>query len=117
MGLFFQDLQAMTNGRKRPIFEVDDVLMNIRGTDMVANYMTTSNEWKKTKRNKATASEQQWQHELMGTSTHNQEHTVSENQHKFYSKVYIILRITVIYVTLIFIKMWHSPNIACNYCS
>ncbi|KAE7996821.1 hypothetical protein FH972_001510 [Carpinus fangiana] len=70
------DLQAMPNGRKRPIFEVDDVLMNTRGTDMVANYMTTSNEWKKTKRNKATASEQQWQHELIGTSTHIQEHTV-----------------------------------------
>jgi hypothetical protein len=91
MGLFFQDLQAMPNGRKRPIFEVDDVLMNTRGTDMVANYMTTSNKWKKTKRNKATASEQQWQHELIGTSTHIQEHTASENQHKFDSKVYVIL--------------------------
>ncbi|XP_059458776.1 transcription factor bHLH112-like isoform X2 [Corylus avellana] len=69
------DLQAMPNGRKRPI-EVDDVLPT-RGTDMVANYMTTSNEWKKTKRNKATTSEQQWQHDqVIGTSTHIEEHTV-----------------------------------------
>jgi hypothetical protein len=74
---FFQELQAVPNGRKRPI-EVDDVLPT-RGTDMVGN-MPASNEWKKTKRNKASTSEQQyWQHEVMrGSSTHIQEHTVSD---------------------------------------
>ncbi|XP_062154097.1 uncharacterized protein LOC133862326 [Alnus glutinosa] len=72
---FEPELQAVPNGRKRPI-EVDDVLPT-RGTDMVGN-MPASNEWKKTKRNKASTSEQQyWQHEVMrGSSTHIQEHTV-----------------------------------------
>ncbi|KAK4579086.1 hypothetical protein RGQ29_028955 [Quercus rubra] len=65
-----EDLQAMPNSRKRPI-EVNDLLPKT-GTDILDNMMELK-EWNRNKRNKTTATEKQWQHEVRRAPTQIQE--------------------------------------------
>lgn len=65
----------MPNARKRPI-EINDVLPN-RDSDMLGD-MKVLNEWEKNKRNKATTTEQEWQHQVGRAPVQIQEQKVSE---------------------------------------
>lgn len=65
----------MPNSRKRPI-EVNDLLPKT-GTDILDNMMELK-EWNRNKRNKTTATEKQWQHQVRRAPTQIQEQRVSE---------------------------------------
>ncbi|GMY08600.1 transcription factor bHLH114-like isoform X1 [Fagus crenata] len=81
------ELQAMPNARKRPI-EINDVLPK-RDSDMLGD-MKVLNEWEKNKRNKATTTEQEWQHQVGRAPMQIQEqklHVPVRRSHKLSDKI------------------------------